>query len=112
MHGGEFIKEARKRARITQRELAESIGTTQPVIARWETGRASPTFERVAEAVRACGFDLAVRVVAKDNDHSLWVQQNLRLSPIERLNQLKTGNAAIENLAAKVTRREQHDVRP
>lgn len=111
MYGGEFIKEARKRAGLTQRELAELLGTTQPVIARWEAGRASPSLERVVEAVRACGLDLAVRVVSRDDEHALWVQQNLRLTPTERLMQLQAGNSAIDRLASKVTRHELDDVR-
>jgi transcriptional regulator with XRE-family HTH domain len=108
MYGGELIREARKRAGLTQRELAELLNTTQPVIARWETGTASPSFERVVEAVRACGFDLAVRIVSRDDEHALWVQQNLRLTPIERLTQFQSGKSAIDRLTAKVTRRE-HD---
>lgn len=111
MYGGEFIREARKRAGMTQRELAESIGTTQPVIARWEAGQVSPAFARVVEAVRACGLDLAVRVVSKDVEHSLWVEKNLRLTPIERLTQLREGQSAIDRLAAKVTSRDQRGVR-
>lgn len=111
MSGGGLIREARKRAGLTQRELAEFLGTTQPVIARWEAGRASPSFERVVDAVRACGFDVAIRIVSKDDEHALWVQKNLQLTPLERLTQLQTGKSAIDSLAANVVRREQHDVR-
>lgn len=105
MHGGLFIREARKRAGLSQRELAELMGTTQPVIARWETGVHSPTFERVVEAVRACGYDLAVRVVARDQEHRDMVYGNLRLSPRERLDRFTSKRSSIDDLAAQVTRR-------
>jgi ribosome-binding protein aMBF1 (putative translation factor) len=43
----------RKRAGLTQEELARRMGTTQPVVARLESGRTRPsmrTLERLAEA--------------------------------------------------------------
>ncbi len=105
MQGGELIREARKRAGLSQRALAELMGTTQPVIARWERGRTSPPFGRVVDAIRACGFDLAVRIVTRDDEHALLVQENLRLSPQQRLERLYAGRSAIDKLAAKVTRK-------
>lgn len=45
--------EARKRAELTQAELAERMETTQSVVARLESGRVNPstrTLERIAHA--------------------------------------------------------------
>jgi len=45
--------DARSRAGLTQQELARRMGTTQPVVARLESGRVRPsmrTLERLAEA--------------------------------------------------------------
>ena len=45
--------EVRNRAGLTQAELARKMGTTQPVVARLESGRSRPsmrTLERLAEA--------------------------------------------------------------
>jgi ribosome-binding protein aMBF1 (putative translation factor) len=47
------VIDARKRAGLTQAELAKKMGTAQPVVARLESGRARPsirTLERLAEA--------------------------------------------------------------
>lgn len=44
---------ARNRAGLTQQELAKRMGTTQPAVARLESGRTCPsirTLERLAEA--------------------------------------------------------------
>ena len=57
-HKGKFalasaIVDVRKRAGFTQGQLAKKMGTTQPVVARLESGRACPsirTLERLAEA--------------------------------------------------------------
>jgi transcriptional regulator with XRE-family HTH domain len=47
------VIEARKAAGLTQQELAQKMGTTQPVVARLEAGNTRPslrTLERLAEA--------------------------------------------------------------
>jgi transcriptional regulator with XRE-family HTH domain len=106
MKGGEFIREARKRSGLSQRELAELLGTTQAVIARWETGARSPSFERVVQAVRACGFDLAVRIVPRDDQHALLIEEALTLDPHERLDRLARSRAAIQDLVSQARKQE------
>jgi transcriptional regulator with XRE-family HTH domain len=59
MRGADLIREARRRAGLTQAELAARVGTTQSAIARLERG-AEPSVRRVAELVRACGLELRV----------------------------------------------------
>lgn len=61
--GNDLVREARKRAGLTQQELAERAGTTQSAIARLEAGRAAPSFATVLTLVRACGLDLEVALV-------------------------------------------------
>ena len=51
---GQIIEEARKKANITQAELAERIGTNKSYISRVENGRTEPkvsTFYRIAAAL-------------------------------------------------------------
>lgn len=51
---GQIIEEARKKANLTQEELAERIGTNKSYISRVETGRTEPrvsTFYRIAAAL-------------------------------------------------------------
>ena len=40
---GEMLREARRKNRMTQSDLAQRLGTTQPVVSRWERGRARPS---------------------------------------------------------------------
>lgn len=42
---GKHLKIARKKAKLTQRELAEKLGTTQNTVWRWECGRIDPDDE-------------------------------------------------------------------
>jgi len=88
MKGGGLVTEARRRAGISQAELARRSGTTQSAIARIETGRAAPSLERLSELVRACGFDLQVRIVPYDTHEWTLAQRNLTLTPAERLEKI------------------------
>lgn len=84
----DLLVEARKRAGLTQRELAERAGTTQSSIARWESARTEPSFEKVVHLIRLCGFVLNVQIEAYDDglrDDWSQAQRRLRLSPAERL---------------------------
>jgi transcriptional regulator with XRE-family HTH domain len=60
--GGDLIKEARRRAGLTQAELAERAGTTQSAIARWERGLVDPGFDKVRQLLRLCGLALYVQL--------------------------------------------------
>jgi transcriptional regulator with XRE-family HTH domain len=88
MKGGLLIKEARRRAGLTQKELATRLGTSQSVVARWESNTRSPTLETVTRAVRACGFDLTVSLPRYDDQDLAQAAQNVRLSPAQRLDGL------------------------
>jgi transcriptional regulator with XRE-family HTH domain len=83
--GNDLVREARKRAGLSQRELAERAGTTQSAIARLETGRSTPSFDTVLRLVRLCGLDLDVMLVERDD--SDWAQASglLALTTDERV---------------------------
>jgi transcriptional regulator with XRE-family HTH domain len=85
MRGGTLVREARRRAGLTQADLAARTGTTQPAIARLEVGASEPSFRRVAEAVRACGLDLIPML--READESDWsvATGNLNLTPQQRV---------------------------
>ncbi len=50
------IKQARKHARLTQKELSKKIGITQPSLSELETGKSLST-SYIASIARACGVD-------------------------------------------------------
>ncbi len=57
---GELVLAARAAAGITQAELAERLGTSQPTIARWEGGRQIPSVRTLVRVAKATGFDLVL----------------------------------------------------
>jgi transcriptional regulator with XRE-family HTH domain len=57
-----LLREARRRAGLSQRQLAERAGITQPVIAAYEAGRNQPSVPQLARLVRAAGFSLELNL--------------------------------------------------
>jgi len=88
MRGGDYISMARRRAGLTQRELAERLGCRQATVARWERGDRHPSLDEVQAATRACGFDLAMSLAVEDR--SWWPQIAVQLdrAPADRLRSL------------------------
>jgi transcriptional regulator with XRE-family HTH domain len=82
-----LVREARRRAGLTQKELAERAGTTQSAIARMERGTTEPSFDRVAELVRACGYELVPHIAERDDADWSVASANLRLRPDARVRQ-------------------------
>ncbi len=52
---------ARKRAGLTQVELARKMGTTQPAVTRMESGRVEPSLRTLRRLARATDSTLAIR---------------------------------------------------
>jgi len=84
-HGNDLVREARKRAGLTQRELAERAGTTQSAIARLESGRTRPAFDDVLRLVRLAGFDLDVMLVRPDESDRHQAAALRELTPGDRV---------------------------
>jgi transcriptional regulator with XRE-family HTH domain len=84
---GQLIREARRRAGLSQQDLAGRAGLHQPAIARWEGGRTEPSLATLIRVVTACGFELRLRLTPAAHDEPSTFQ-NLVLSPEQRLDQL------------------------
>jgi len=98
--GSDLIREARRRAGLTQRELAERAGTTQSAIARLESGRASPSFDTVRRMMRLCGFALLVQLDPYDDSDLAQAQASLRRTPDGRV----AHNAAVLSMFHELRR--------
>lgn len=96
---GPTIRTWRRRAGLTQAELARRVGTTQSAVSRWEGGRDEPRLSTLATIVRACGRRGRL-VVDHDVDRG-QIRQALQLSPARRLEQV----ANVSRLRASAHRR-------
>ncbi|HVT22101.1 MAG TPA: helix-turn-helix transcriptional regulator [Mycobacteriales bacterium] len=102
MLGGDLVREARRRAGLTQTELAEKAGTTQSAIARLEAGRTSPSFDLVLRLVRLCGFRLDVLLDPYDDSDVAQAEVVLRIPVEQRLGYLTRSVHNLESLRQKV----------
>lgn len=84
-YGGDLIREARRRAGLTQAELAARAGTSQPAVARWESGRTAVSLDDVRRLVRLCGFDLELMLVPRDESDMAQAARLADLTGQERL---------------------------
>lgn len=87
MNSSRILRHARRRAGLTQRRLAELAGVKQPVIARIESGAGEPRVGTMERLLKACGFDLELAPrLGVGIDRSV-MQELLKLTPRERLDQ-------------------------
>jgi transcriptional regulator with XRE-family HTH domain len=86
-----LLKEARRRAGITQAELARRLGISQAAVAKLERPGANPTVDTLDNALWATGHRLTLDAPVRPPgvDESL-IRQHLELSPAERLRGIET----------------------
>ncbi|MBI2325376.1 MAG: helix-turn-helix domain-containing protein [Chloroflexi bacterium] len=93
-----YLRSARAKAGLTQRELAKKSGIPQPTIAAIEAGRQDPRHKTLERLLRACGFEWDVhRIPGSGIDRTLIADQ-LRLSPTERVHRLAVGYRSLAPL--------------
>ena len=56
-----LLREARERAGLTQKQLAERSGIAQSTISAYESGAREPGVEALRKLLDAAGFDLTLR---------------------------------------------------
>jgi transcriptional regulator with XRE-family HTH domain len=83
--GADLLREARRRAALTQAELGRRSGKPQSVISRWERGEVGISLETLRELVRACGLELTLGLANHDDSYDAYIREYLGLSPAERV---------------------------
>jgi transcriptional regulator with XRE-family HTH domain len=102
---GQLIREARRRAGLTQAELARRARTTQSVIARLERGVTSPSLERVRQLVDAAGLELRVGISSAEAQDWTAVARNLTLTAEQRWDKAVASAQFVEAGRAAMARR-------
>jgi predicted nucleotidyltransferase/DNA-binding XRE family transcriptional regulator len=83
-HVASLIRRARSGARLSQAALAELAGTSQPALARYETGAVLPTLPTMERLLSACGRRLEIRAVLADEASPPASSLRGRLGPLAR----------------------------
>jgi transcriptional regulator with XRE-family HTH domain len=80
-----LLREARRRAGLSQVELAARAGTSQPAIARYENARSMPDLSTLHRLVEACGFELHLELRSPDPQREANERAALERSVEQRL---------------------------
>jgi len=84
-----LIRGLRVLSGLSQRALAQRAGTSQPAIARYERGIATPSWQTLQRLGAACGWRIGLESVPlPDPDDMQLAETLLALSPLERLRAL------------------------
>jgi transcriptional regulator with XRE-family HTH domain len=85
-----LVRDARQAAKLSQAELAQRLGMSQPAIAKLERPGANPTVRTLDRVLRATGhrLQLIAPVWSTGVDVSL-IRGQLALAPAERLRRLE-----------------------
>lgn len=86
---GPALRDARQQRGLTQAELARRAGTSQPAVARYETGVTVPSLATLARLLAALGLRLDVAWAPAPDEHDVALARQLRAMPArERLTSL------------------------
>jgi len=97
-----LLRHLRLAAGLSQRALARRAGTSQPAIARYEGGVATPSWETLQRLAAACGRQVRLGAEAVADPHDVGLAETLlRLAPEERLRALPR-YARLRRLAEEV----------
>jgi transcriptional regulator with XRE-family HTH domain len=103
---GKLLAEARRRAGLTQADLAKRLTISQAAVAQLERVDSNPRLATLDRALRAVGFELVVATRPRQSavDDSL-IRQQLELDPAERVRGLE---AMYEQARKLTTAGEEH----
>jgi transcriptional regulator with XRE-family HTH domain len=82
---GRMVREARRRANLTQRELSAKAGIPQETIARIERGRVDPRVGTLDRLLEGCGYGLESMPRLGIGVDRTQIRELLKLTPSERL---------------------------
>jgi predicted transcriptional regulator len=96
-----MLKDARRRAGLTQADLARRLGVSQAAVAKLERHGVNPTIETLDRALWATGHRLTLDATARRSgvDESL-IRRQLELTPAERIHGIEALYAQAQTLAA------------
>lgn len=80
-----MLRAARRRAGLTQRELAERAGVPQSTIGRIEIGAIDPRASTLTRLLRKCGLELDVQPALGVGVDRSQIRALLALAPRERI---------------------------
>jgi transcriptional regulator with XRE-family HTH domain len=95
-----IIRDARRRAGLSQAELAGRAGTTQSAVARLESGRVDPRLSTLDALLHAAGERLELSSQpSRSGVDEAQVLRHLRMTPAQRLAAFEQSHAQVREIA-------------
>lgn len=85
-----IARTARRNAGLTQQQLADRLGVTQPAVARLERAGANPRVSTLAEIASATGCSLNLELDIPSGIDESMISADLALTPDERLRRFES----------------------
>ena len=104
MHAAYLLRQARRRSRLSQRQLANRAGVPQSTVARIELGTLSPRTDTLDRLLRAAGQTLSIEPLLGVGIDRTQIRGLLRLTPEQRLRLAEADARSIAAFDASVRR--------
>jgi len=98
MDASRVLRRSRRRAGLTQRQLAARTGVAQPTIARIEVGREFPRVDTMSRLLRACGERLESVPRGGRGVDRTQIRELRALTPAERVHRAREEAEALDAL--------------
>jgi transcriptional regulator with XRE-family HTH domain len=86
---GSLVHEMRLAAGLSQRALAQIVGTSQPAVVRYERGTMTPSWDTLQRFAAACGWQVRLQAEVTPDPHDVELAERLlEQAPVERLRAL------------------------
>ncbi len=105
MDAAQTLRDARRRAGLSQRALARLANTQQPAVARIESRAVVPRVDTLDRLLAACGLALATVPRPGAGIDRTQIRDLLTLSPGDRLRLAARDGRNLDRLLARATRR-------
>ncbi len=103
MNIGNSVRQARRRAGLSQRELAERTGVPQSTIARVESGSVDPRMSTIAKLLSACGEELEAMPRLGEGVDRTGIRETLELDHTRRFDLAVAAARNLRSLQESVT---------
>ena len=101
MKAATALRDARRLANLTQRQLAQQAGVPQATIGRIEAGLITPRVDTLENLLRAAGRELSVSARPGIGVDRSQIRELLQLSPLHRLELAARDAASIGHLVSR-----------
>jgi predicted transcriptional regulator len=98
-----LVATARRRAGLSQREVARRAGVPQSTVARIESSVIDPRFSTLSNVLQACGYRLRLSHLGEGVDRSV-ICRLIELEPDELLDLAVADAEGLDDLLASVNR--------